>query len=387
MKMASAVQFVVLITDLSTRKAFDLANIFRSKNITTILCDAAQGIEKRMLSRAYGGSVEVLRKDENFTHDMEAILQKYRDQKVVYIPIEEDTTLLVYRFLKEKRFDNFYHNLPPENAFDTVRDKAKFATFCHQENIPVPEAYSCEVLLEMKQLPFPLIVKPKSGSGSVGILFIDTKEELVEVCAQKRMDAYIIQRRLENPADVQGAFFLFEAGKMVGYYGHKRIRTYPVTGGVTIYSRCDLDPRLEALGEELLERLNWSGLAMVEFLYDPSDDAYKIIEVNPRLWGSLMLAEFCGSQMLENYCLSALHRPLKEAHIEKERYIRWFFPWEILVYLQRRGDIEKFWRFERDVTCYINFTYTTPLRSFLFTLYNMANPKKLKRLFQKVTAA
>ncbi len=373
----------VLITDISTRKAYDLANIFASKNIPFILADKSEGFDASVLAKAYGKPVECLRKDIHFFEDLSAILEKYADKKIVYIPVEEDTTNLVYNFLQKFDYTNFFHNLPPREAFDVVRDKGAFSAFCQAEGISVPKEYSYEELLKMTNLPSSLIIKPKSGSGSVGIIFVDTKDDLL-ACRNLDMRKYIIQQRLENPAAVEGGFFLFDQGKPVGYYGHKRIRTYPVTGGVTIYSRCDINPKLQALGNELLQKLQWSGLAMVEFLYDSDKDEYKIIEVNPRLWGSLMLAEFCGSEMFENYCRTALKMPLKKAHIEKERYIRWIFPWELLVYVQQKGNIKGFWQFSKKDTCYINFTYGSYGRSMLFLFYNMVSPAKLKRLFQKV---
>ena len=382
--MAGASSYRVLITDISTRKAFDLANIFMYKNIPLILADMPHGLDASLLAKAYGKPIERLRKDTHFFEDLCAILEQYAGEKIVYIPIEEDTTDLVYNFLQKFDYPNFFHNLPPRKSFDTVRDKGKFSAFCQAEGVPVPKEYSYEALLKMEKLPCALIAKPKSGSGSVGIVFIDTKKDLL-ACQNLDMTQYIIQQRLENPAAVEGGFFLFDRGEPAGYYGHKRIRTYPVKGGVTIYSRCDMNLQLQTLGNELLHKLQWSGVAMVEFLYDSVSGEYKIIEVNPRLWGSLMLAEFCGSEMFENYCRSALGMPLKKARPEKERYIRWIFPWELLVYLQQKGKIKNFWRRNRKNTCYINFTYSSYGRSMLFTLYNMVSPQKLKRLFQKVT--
>lgn len=130
--------------------------------------------------------------------------------------------------------------------------------------------------------------------------------------------------------------------------------------------------------------MRWRGLAMIEFLYDSISNDYKIIELNPRLWGSLLLAEFCGSQMLENYCLGALGEPLQKSHIQKESYLRWFFPWELLVYLQQKGKIRDFWSFDKRHTCYVNFTYGSLGRSLLFLVYNMASPEKIRRLLRKI---
>ena len=44
-----------------------------------------------------------------------------------------------------------------------------------------------------------------------------------------------------------------------------------------------------AISEKLLDSLNWNGPAMVEFKLDQNLNEYKLIEINPKLWGSLDL--------------------------------------------------------------------------------------------------
>ena len=53
-------------------------------------------------------------------------------------------------------------------------------------------------------------------------------------------------------------------------------------------------PDLVRLGIKLLKLMKWYGVAMVEFKEDPRDGIAKLMEVNPRFWGSLQLAVFSG---------------------------------------------------------------------------------------------
>ena len=48
------------------------------------------------------------------------------------------------------------------------------------------------------------------------------------------------------------------------------------------------------IGLKLLKKLNWYGVAMVEFKADIRDNIPKLMEVNPRFWGSLPLAIYSG---------------------------------------------------------------------------------------------
>jgi hypothetical protein len=54
------------------------------------------------------------------------------------------------------------------------------------------------------------------------------------------------------------------------------------------------DPALQQRAEDLLASLGWTGVAMVEFKVDPRDGEPKLLEVNPRFWGSLHHAILCG---------------------------------------------------------------------------------------------
>ena len=51
---------------------------------------------------------------------------------------------------------------------------------------------------------------------------------------------------------------------------------------------------IKAIAVSLLKDLGWRGPAMVEFRVDPRDSKPRLLEINPRLWGSLNLAVTSG---------------------------------------------------------------------------------------------
>ena len=75
---------------------------------------------------------------------------------------------------------------------------------------------------------------------------------------------------------------------------HKRLREYPLSGGPSTLRESVVRPEVAELAVRLLRALNWFGLAMVEFKVDPRDGVPKLMEVNPKLWGSLSLAIASG---------------------------------------------------------------------------------------------
>jgi predicted ATP-grasp superfamily ATP-dependent carboligase len=69
---------------------------------------------------------------------------------------------------------------------------------------------------------------------------------------------------------------------------------YPVQGGPSTLREGVEHPQIMELGLSLFKSLNWAGVGMVEFKVDPRDGIPKLMELNPRFWGSLQLAIVSG---------------------------------------------------------------------------------------------
>jgi predicted ATP-grasp superfamily ATP-dependent carboligase len=91
-----------------------------------------------------------------------------------------------------------------------------------------------------------------------------------------------------------GAFAIFNKdSKPVATFVHKRLREYPITGGQSTFCESVKEPAILKYGLKILKELNWYGLAMVEFKMDEFGEP-KIMEINPRFWGSMPLAIASG---------------------------------------------------------------------------------------------
>jgi len=76
-------------------------------------------------------------------------------------------------------------------------------------------------------------------------------------------------------------------------FQHKRLREVPVNGGASAFRESvPLDTELYRHSVRMLEALNWTGLAMVEFKVGA--EGPKLMEINGRVWGSLPLAVRSG---------------------------------------------------------------------------------------------
>lgn len=368
----------ILLTDIGNRKSFDVYNCLKKLNYDLILTSDDLSLCNRLV---YAEEVYELNKstEERFVSDLEGIVKSFRNEKLVFVPVEEDTILLFFEYVEKYGQKNFCYALPDKFIFELSRDKKRLSRFCDENEIPHPR----ELTLERLKNDFvEVVAKPCVGSGSKGLIFVHNQNELEKLtdCGSE----YLVQELMPNPAGVQGAFFLFNRGKEIGFYGHKRLRTYPVKAGVTVFSEIEFDSRIRKAGSRLLEKLNWHGLAMVEFLLDPITGNYNVIEINPRVWGSFLLSEFAGTGFLKNYVNLSLGLPIEKFTPRQDVKIRWFFPFDLVNYIERRGAINNFWSFDTGSTCYIGFTYANKLKSLLFILCSIINVKKLKKFLEKV---
>jgi predicted ATP-grasp superfamily ATP-dependent carboligase len=91
-----------------------------------------------------------------------------------------------------------------------------------------------------------------------------------------------------------GFFALFNKGRLRASFQHRRVLSVDYRGGASAISESIYIEELEELGIRLLQALKWHGPAMAEFKYDVGDKKFKLMEINPRFWGSLNLAVVAG---------------------------------------------------------------------------------------------
>ena len=91
-----------------------------------------------------------------------------------------------------------------------------------------------------------------------------------------------------------GVFFLRWRGHLLAEFMQLRVHEVPHTGGVSSYrtSWWHQAMRDDALAK--LRAMDWEGVAMMEYRWNPSTDQFCFMEMNGRFWGSLHLALFAG---------------------------------------------------------------------------------------------
>jgi predicted ATP-grasp superfamily ATP-dependent carboligase len=214
--------------------------------------------------------------------------------------MEEETLLLMARYHSEiSQYTSLI--IPDSKKIEFVRDKRNLMQYAEAHGIPVPKTFYIPPSLSLP--PWGrgegggYVIKPRISSGSFGIVYVKEIEDLIPSyqSVHARYPLPLIQEWIPDGGGTFGISALFdEASNIKAAFVHKKLRMYPIQGGPSTLREGVDHPQILELGLSLLKSLNWVGVGMVEFKVDPRDGIPKLMELNPRFWGSLQLAIVSG---------------------------------------------------------------------------------------------
>jgi predicted ATP-grasp superfamily ATP-dependent carboligase len=186
--------------------------------------------------------------------------------------------------------------LPPAKSLKIAADKRLTNNLAIESHVPVPENYQMDQLIagDKESVKFPLVIKAPVELGKSIVAYAHNASELSAVYQR-------IEKALKNPdlkpliqeyinGEGVGFFAYYEDGTCKRIFMHRRIREFPASGGASVCAEAFYDERLLKYGKALLDKLQWNGVAMIEFKKDEKSNEYKLMEINPKFWGSLDLS-------------------------------------------------------------------------------------------------
>jgi len=213
----------------------------------------------------------------------------------VIIPVGYTTTF----FLSMKK-DNIECNskIPVANfsSLKVAASKKDSILLARDLDVPTPLTFfpkNSSELMNLKIKSYPVVVKAVYEGGLVRYAYNkqELKEKFEEIYKLQGVPP-LVQEFIKGVG--YGFFALFNQGKPRAIFMHKRIREQYVIGGPSTCAESVFIPELMNYGMRILRALNWHGVAMVEFRKDFNDGKFKLMEVNPKFWGSLDLAIASG---------------------------------------------------------------------------------------------
>jgi predicted ATP-grasp superfamily ATP-dependent carboligase/protein-tyrosine-phosphatase len=191
--------------------------------------------------------------------------------------------------------------LPSTKALEIALSKQMTWQTARSLGIPVPMSRLITTKEDGPDLQFfPLVLKPAASLVAVGGRFIGLTPLIVRTRKEwvRGLDRLLPLSPVLEQEHVAGGGVgiecLYRNGSCVWHFQHERLHELPLTGGGSSYRRSTpVDKRLLSEAMRILDSLGWHGVAMVEFKGSP-ERGFRLMEINPRLWGSLALAIDAG---------------------------------------------------------------------------------------------
>lgn len=169
-------------------------------------------------------------------------------------------------------------------------DKFKMYQYLTAHDIPTPDTWgdysSAMAAIESGSLAFPVFVKPRTGSGSVGARKVQDEETLNTLCEAD--PTLIIQRLMDGDLDAD-VYIDTISHKAVSAFSKRKLETKIGGASKTISFK---DEKLFAFIREITELLKFNGPVDMDFFYQ--DGTYYLSEVNPRFGGAYLHAYGAG---------------------------------------------------------------------------------------------
>ena len=338
----------VLVTDCWTNKAL---SVVRSLGLAGLEVHAAA--HKRIGAALYSRFVT----KRFVVSTPEELLRLVRGGRYdCVMPLEDETI----RLLQAARdLPPGLVSLPPVDSLGIASDKLATWRLAVEVGVPVPRSAQ-GVDEALAELTFPMIVKPLRSSGSRGVARVTNEAELVARASEigSRFGPTFIQEALPVPGAGLGVGLIADRGRVLNAYAYRRLREFPVSGGPSTLRETIDAPELVGHAERLMEALDWTGVAMVEFKADVREGVARLLEINPRFWGSLELAAVAGMNFpLMLYQLTR-GEPVKRVEARVGVRSRWLLPGDLAHFVANPGRFSldpSFFRFLDAETHYDEF--------------------------------
>jgi D-aspartate ligase len=213
------------------------------------------------------------------------------------IPSADETAALVARH-HDLLAERFVLTTPPWDVLRFAYDK--------RLTYPLGERLGLDVArtlyprqrsdLEWLEIDFPAVLKPAVKESfnrltAAKAWRLDSRRELLErydeACTLVPADVLMVQELIPGGGEAQFSYAaLCDDGRTLASVVARRTRQYPPDfGRASTYVETVDCPEVIPPSVRLLEELRFTGLVEVEFKRDPRNGRFKLLDVNPRVWG------------------------------------------------------------------------------------------------------
>ena len=224
----------------------------------------------------------------------------------ILFPTNDETVYFLSKYIEELKE---YYRIPTPswNIVKFAYDKKLTYQLAQEFGIEIPKTVCPKNIdgLQQLNLQFPVIIKPSIkphfySKTKLKAIRANGKKELIEEFEKTTSiidsSEIMIQELIPGGPDHLFSFCsFFKEGEVLAKITARRARQHPMDfGHASTFVETLRIPEIEEIGAKLLRTMDYYGLSEVEFMQDPRDGKYKLIEINARTWGWHTLAIKAG---------------------------------------------------------------------------------------------
>ncbi len=276
------------------------------RGVPTILLDSDQAIGRfSRYNRAFYRRPPATDEEAYVVFLLELARREHINGWVIFP--NSDAEVYVLSRHREKLAEHYRIPTPPWEVIQKVYVKENTYRIAENNSISVPRTYYPRGTADLRALDlrYPVVIKPSIRDHfydkvKIKAIRVNSPQELLEqyswVCSIIDPSEVLVQEFMDGGAAHLFSFCpFFKNGTTVASITARRARQHPMDfGHATTYAELVDVPEIRAMAEKYLRLIDYYGIAEVEFMQNPRTGEFKLLEVNPRVWGWHTLAIAAG---------------------------------------------------------------------------------------------
>jgi len=216
--------------------------------------------------------------------------------------------------------------LPTMDSFQIANNKHLLSVILNENKIQQPITllvHSKQFVEKISTQKFPAVIKPiVDCSGGDGIKYFSSEDEMrSELPNILESSQKMILQQFIKSTDICISVFC-ENGEILRYTIQQ-----PLINDLTKYAPAlsvEFVDNKEVLSAatKLMKSLNWNGVAHIDMIKEETTNEIFVIEINPRIWGSILSSYFAGVNFPELMCRYAFGSIVANEGYKKIQHVR-----------------------------------------------------------------
>lgn len=371
-------KYSVLLFEGRARQSLALSKAFKGLGCeVTALCESK--LDVSYVSRYVDKKIIGVCNNANEVGTRDQILRLVKEKKYdLVVPTTDFSAMILSKYKKE--IEQYCKVASNEwSVFQIAADKNQTMKVCSGLKLPCPiTIFDIDSIEKVKGLQYPIVVKPTIGYGAIGFHRVDCEEDLIKLFRDSTVEEikkYVFQEYIpQTDLQYECAMFMDQNNQPKTALVFSKNRWFPVEGGSSTLNITVDRPDIVESCTKLLQAINWRGAADIDLIQDPRDGKAKIMEINPRVSGSVKIAFIAGTDQARQMLELAEGRPVTEYKDYVKGWRLRCFQTDFLWFLKSpdRFRAKPSW-FSSKKTREQIFSWSDPIPWFAFTIKGLIN--------------